>query len=132
MDNDGGPVSCDASGNVTGGFPSSKATVYYGTEPDTGWAFTGAFSGCSGSVNSSTGQITVTGVSADTGTVTVTAKKSGKTDLSAVFSVYKVKAGADGADGTNGVGIKSNNQQVCRIRIEHHRADIMEPTRYLQ
>jgi hypothetical protein len=107
LDNDGGPVSCDASGNVTGGFPSSKATVYYGTEPDTGWAFTGAFSGCSGSVNSSTGQITVTGVSADTGTVTVTAKKSGKTDLSAVFSVYKVKAGADGADGTNGVGIKS-------------------------
>ena len=107
LDNDGGPVSCDASGNVTGGFPSSKATVYYGTEPDTGWVFTGAFSGCSGSVNSSTGQITVTGVSADTGTVTVTAKKSGKTDLSAVFSVYKVKAGADGADGTNGVGIKS-------------------------
>lgn len=107
LDNDGGPVSCDASGNVTGGFPSSKATVYYGTEPDTGWAFTGAFSGCSGSVNSSTGQITVTGVSADTGTVTLTAKKSGKTDLSAVFSVYKVKAGADGADGTNGVGIKS-------------------------
>ena len=107
LDNDGGPVSCDASGNVTGGFPSSKATVYYGTEPDTGWAFTGAFSGCSGSVNSSTGQITVTGVSADMGTVTVTAKKSGKTDLSAVFSVYKVKAGADGADGTNGVGIKS-------------------------
>lgn len=107
LDNDGGPVSCDASGNVTGGFPISKATVYYGTEPDTGWAFTGAFSGCSGSVNSSTGQITVTGVSADTGTVTVTAKKSGKTDLSAVFSVYKVKAGADGADGTNGVGIKS-------------------------
>lgn len=107
LDNDSGPVSCDASGNVTGGFPSSKATVYYGTEPDTGWAFTGAFSGCSGSVNSSTGQITVTGVSADTGTVTVTAKKSGKTDLSAVFSVYKVKAGADGADGTNGVGIKS-------------------------
>ena len=107
LDNDGGPVSCDASGNVTGGFPSSKATVYYGTEPDTGWAFTGAFSGCSGSVNSSTGQITATGVSADTGTVTVTAKKSGKTDLSAVFSVYKVKAGADGADGTNGVGIKS-------------------------
>ena len=107
LDNDGGPVSCDASGNVTGGFPSSKATVYYGTEPDTGWAFTGAFSGCSGSVNSLTGQITVTGVSADTGTVTVTAKKSGKTDLSAVFSVYKVKAGADGADGTNGVGIKS-------------------------
>lgn len=107
LDNDGGPVSCDASGNVTGDFPSSKATVYYGTEPDTGWAFTGAFSGCSGSVNSSTGQITVTGVSADTGTVTVTAKKSGKTDLSAVFSVYKVKAGADGADGTNGVGIKS-------------------------
>lgn len=106
LDNDGGPVSCDASGNVTGGFPSSKATVYYGTEPDTGWAFTGAFSGCSGSVNSSTGQITVTGVSADTGTVTVTAKKSGKTDLSAVFSVYKVKAGADGADGTNGTNGK--------------------------
>lgn len=107
LSSDSGPVSCDASGNVTGGFPSSKATVYYGTEPDTGWAFTGAFSGCSGNVNSSTGQITVTGVSADTGTVTVTAKKGGKTDLSAVFSVFKVKAGADGINGTNGVGIKS-------------------------
>ena len=107
LSSDSGPVSCDDSGNVTGGFPSSKATVYYGTEPDTGWAFTGAFSGCSGNVNSSTGQITVTGVSADTGTVTVTAKKGGKTDLSAVFSVFKVKAGADGINGTNGVGIKS-------------------------
>ena len=107
FDNDSGQVVCDADGNVTGGYPTTNAMVWYGTNPDTGWSFKGAFSGCTGSVNASSGAVAVTGVSKDDASVTITATKSGKPELSAVFTIVKVRSGRDGEDGTNGVGIKS-------------------------
>lgn len=107
LDNDSGQVACDADGNVTGGYPTTNAKVWYGTEVDTGWTFKGTFSGCTGSVGASSGTVTVTGMSKDDASVTVTATKSGKPELSAVFTVVKVRSGRDGTDGTNGVGIKS-------------------------
>ena len=107
LDNDSGQVACDADGNVTGGYPTTNAKVWYGTEVDTGWTFKGTFSGCTGSVGASSGAVTVTGMSKDDASVTVTATKSGKPELSAVFTVVKVRSGRDGTDGTNGVGIKS-------------------------
>lgn len=107
LDNDSGQVACDADGNVTGGYPKTNAKVWYGTEVDTGWTFKGTFSGCTGSVNASSGAVSVTAVSKDDASVTVTATKSGKPELSAVFTVVKVRSGRDGTDGTNGVGIKS-------------------------
>ena len=107
LDNDSGQVACDADGNVTGGYPKTNAKVWYGTEVDTGWSFKGTFSGCMGSVDASSGAVTVTGMSKDDASVTVTATKSGKPELSAVFTVVKVRSGRDGTDGTNGVGIKS-------------------------
>ena len=107
LDNDSGQVACDADGNVTGGYPTTNAKVWYGTEVDTGWTFKGTFSGCTGSVNASSGAVSVTAVSKDDASVTVTATKSGKPELSAVFTVVKVRSGRDGTDGTNGVGIKS-------------------------
>lgn len=110
LDNDSGQVACDADGNVTGGYPTTNAKVWYGTEVDTGWSFKGTFSGCTGSVGASSGAVTVTAVSKDDASVTITATKSGKPELSAVFTIVKVKSGRDGedgADGTNGVGIKS-------------------------
>ena len=110
LDNDSGQVACDADGNVTGGYPTTNAKVWYGTEVDTGWSFKGTFSGCTGSVGASSGAVTVTAVSKDDASVTITATKSGKPELSAVFTIVKVKSGRDGEDGangTNGVGIKS-------------------------
>ena len=107
LDNDSGQVACDADGNVTGGYPTTNAKVWYGTEVDTGWSFKGTFSGCTGSVGASSGAVTVTAVSKDDASVTITATKSGKPELSAVFTIVKVKSGRDGEDGANGVGIKS-------------------------
>lgn len=107
LDNDSGQVACDADGNVTGGYPKTNAKVWYGTEVDTGWSFKGTFSGCMGSVDASSGAVTVTLVSKDDASVTITATKGGKPELSAVFTVVKVRSGRDGTDGTNGVGIKS-------------------------
>ena len=85
LDNDSGQVACDADGNVTGGYPTTNAKVWYGTEVDTGWTFKGTFSGCTGSVGASSGAVTVTGMSKDDASVTVTATKSGKPELSAAF-----------------------------------------------
>lgn len=107
LDNDSGQVACDADGNVTGGYPKTNAKVWYGTEVDTGWSFKGTFSGCTGSVNASSGAVTVTAVSNDDASVTITATKGGKPELSAVFTIVKVRSGRDGINGTNGVGIKS-------------------------
>ena len=106
LDNDSGQVACDADGNVTGGYPKTNAKVWYGTEVDTGWTFKGTFSGCTGSVNASSGAVSVTAVSKDDASVTVTATKSGKPELSAVFTVVKVRSGRDGTDGTNGTNGK--------------------------
>lgn len=110
LDNDSGQVACDADGNVTGGYPKTNAKVWYGINPDTGWTFKGTFSGCTGSVNASSGAVSVTGMSKDDASVTVTATKSGKPELSAVFTIVKVRSGRDGQDGAAGAagnGIKS-------------------------
>ena len=105
LSNESAAVACDSSGNVTGQLPTSKATVYYGPTVDSGWTFKGTFNGCAGSVNSSTGGITVTGISADSSNIVVTATKSGVATLSAIFSMTKVRAGRDGTDGDAGKGV---------------------------
>lgn len=105
LSNESAAVACSSSGNVTGQLPTSKATVYYGPTVDSGWTFKGTFNGCTGSVNSSTGDITVTGISADSSNIVVTATKSGVATLSAIFSMTKVRAGRDGTDGDAGKGV---------------------------
>ena len=112
LDNDSGQVACDADGNVTGGYPTTNAKVWYGTEVDTGWSFKGAFSGCTGSVGASSGAVTVTAVSKDDASVTVTATKGGKPELSAVFTIVKVKSGRDGEDGANGTSVTVKSTSV--------------------
>lgn len=90
------PVSCHADGTVavSGNIATSKATVYKGGAADTGWAFSKADSGCTSSINSSTGVITVNTITADRATVTVTARKAGHADLTAVMNLWKVRPGA--------------------------------------
>lgn len=112
LDNDSGQVACDADGNVTGGYPITNAKVWYGTEVDTGWSFKGTFSGCTGSVGASSGAVTVTAVSKDDASVTITATKSGKPELSAVFTIVKVKSGRDGEDGANGTSVTVKSTSV--------------------
>ena len=96
LTNDVAAVSSDSEGNVIGTLPNSKAIVYYGTSVDTGWTYKGTFSGCSGSVNSTSGQITLSAVSADNASVTVTATKADCPELTNVFSISKVRQGTVG------------------------------------
>ncbi|MDD3944616.1 MAG: hypothetical protein PHS38_07880, partial [Bacteroidales bacterium] len=95
-------VACDSEGTVTGTLPTSTAIVYHGASADTGWSFSGELSGCTGSVNEGTGVITITGLTADDSTVTVSATKADKPTLQATFRISKVYAGVGGADGEDG------------------------------
>ncbi len=90
------PVSCHADGTVavSGNIATSKATVYRGGAADTGWGFAAQFAGCTGSINGSTGVITVNTITADKATVTVTVTKAGHADLTAVMNLWKVRPGA--------------------------------------
>jgi hypothetical protein len=90
------PVSCHADGTVavSGDIATSKATVYRGGAADTGWGFAAQFAGCTGSINGSTGVITVNTITADRAAVTVTARKAGHADLTAVMNLWKVRPGA--------------------------------------
>lgn len=96
LTNENATVTCNAEGVVTGSIPGSTAKVYVGTTLDGAWSFSGSFSGCTGSVNASTGAITVTGLTADSGSVTVTATKRGYASLTAVYSLSKAYPGPNG------------------------------------
>lgn len=95
LTNDNASAACNSEGVVIGTLPSSQAMVYYGAELQTGWAFSATFVGCTGSINSGTGIIAVTALSADNATVTVTATKTDSPTLTIVFTITKVKGGAD-------------------------------------
>lgn len=96
LTNENASVTCNTEGVVTGSIPGSTAKVYVGTTLDGAWSFSGSFSGCTGSVNASTGAITVTGLTADSGSVTVTATKRGYASLTAVYSLSKAYPGPNG------------------------------------
>ena len=91
-------VPCTYEGVVIGDLPTSRAEVYTGSILDTGWAFTGIFDGCDGTVGLSTGLITITSLTADNASVEITATKTGYPMLVAIFGVTKVRAGGDGQD----------------------------------
>lgn len=97
LSNEMAGVVCDADGNVTGAYPTSQASVYLGGEivsgAGSGWAFSGAPTGCLATIDGVTGAITIEGVSADTATVEVTANKAGYSPLRATMNIYKVKPG---------------------------------------
>lgn len=99
LTNEMAAVACDASGEpVSGALPvKSKAVVYRGGGIDSGWAFAIPANGASGcSASMSGGEISVTGITADTATVTVEATKAGHDGLTATMSIHKVRPGANG------------------------------------
>lgn len=94
-------VAATSDGTVTGTLPTTDINVYAGNKLDSGWAFAATYQGCTGSISGNT--LTIKTITADDATATVTATKSGKPTLTAVMSIYKVKAGADGSDGKDAV-----------------------------
>ena len=92
-------IPCNSSGTptMTGTLASTTATVYKGSKVDTGWTFSKEDTDCTSTIDASTGEVSVTAISADRASVKVIATKGTQT-LSAVMSLYKVKAGTPGSN----------------------------------
>lgn len=97
LDNEMGAVAFDADGTMTGTYPTSTARVYKGaTQVTSGVNFSIAQkSGITTANITSAGAITMSGLTADRAEITVQAVVDGIT-LTAIMTVYKVKAGKDG------------------------------------
>ena len=104
LDNDYQSVPTDADGNYVT-FPecSSKITVFYNSsDVSSQCTYTVvATNGVTGSWNGTARTYTVTGLSTDSGTVTITAAYD-NTSLSKKFTVIKVRQGISGTNGHNG------------------------------
>lgn len=97
IDNEVSGVICDASGAVTGTYPTSQASVYKGsTKLTSGVTYSIPQKTGISTVNITTaGAITMSGMTADKAEITVQAKVDNVT-LTSVVSLYKVKPGANG------------------------------------
>ncbi len=97
LDNEMGAVAFDADGTMTGTYPTSTARVYKGaTQVTSGVNFSIAQkSGITTANITSAGAITMSGLTSDRAEITVQAVVDGIT-LTAIMTVYKVKAGKDG------------------------------------
>ena len=97
LDNEMQGIPCNSSGTPTGTgtLASTNSTVYKGAKVDSGWTFSKEDTGCTSSIDKN-GTVSVTAITADKASVKVTATKD-STTLSAVMSLYKVKAGANGS-----------------------------------
>lgn len=126
LDNEMQGIPCNSSGTPTiaGTLASTNSTVYKGASVDTGWTFSKQDSGCTSTINSSTGKVEVSAISADKASVTITATK-GSQSLSAVMSLYKVKSGKDGDNGDSPV-IYSIEASVSAI--SRNAAGTLSPT----
>lgn len=112
LNNDYQSIPTDADGNYTT-FPecSSQITVFFNSgDVSSQCTYTAsATTGVTGSWNDSTRTYTVTGLSSDSGTVTISAAYN-NTSLSKKFTIAKLKqgiSGTNGQDGTNGRGVAS-------------------------
>ena len=101
-----GLVPCDASGVPK--IPLSSVplttvmTVYKGNQAQSGWTFSRTQSNATSSVNTTSGVLTVTAISADTAHVDITASKPGEPSITKRYSISKVYQGEDGLQGLPG------------------------------
>jgi phage minor structural protein len=103
LSNESAAVSADNAGTVSS-FTGATTTMYIyegPTDVSSSWAVTaGTPSGLSGSLSGKT--YTVSGMSADTGYVDLTATRSGYSSITKRFTVTKAKAGIQGQPGGTG------------------------------
>lgn len=87
-------VAANYDGTVTGELPYTDINVFAGNVADTGWVFAAEYSGCEGTIEGS--RLTITALTEDTATATITATKEGvSTTLTAIMNIYKVRAGRE-------------------------------------
>lgn len=113
LDNETDSVSCDHDGVVLNpeNLPTTNITVYCGSQIDTAWIFSGVFHGCKGVIRGN--HVQLTELTSDKATVDITATKSGISDLKTVFTVSKIKGGADGTPATRYWLLPSVNVIKC-------------------
>lgn len=120
LDNTYQLISTDANGNYDT-FPTCTTTakVFYGTTNVTANCTfsTPVVQNLTGTWNASTKTYTVTGMTADSGTVTITALY-GSYQVSKKLTVAKIKQGRDGADGTS-VNILGSYNTVAELQAAH-------------
>ena len=106
LDNDFQGISTDYEGNISGSFPECKTTaqVFYGqTDITNNCVFTTTKSASiTGSWNNQTKTYTVTGLSADSGWVDITATYLTTISVTKRFGIEKIKGGVPGQDGQDG------------------------------
>lgn len=106
LDNDFQGISTDYEGNISGSFPECKTTaqVFYGqTDITNNCVFTTTKSeSITGSWNNQTKTYTVTGLSADSGWVDITATYLTTISVTKRFGIEKIKGGVPGQDGQDG------------------------------
>jgi predicted phage tail protein len=117
-------VACDSAGTAKAGEfnKTSQITVMNGqTNVTTSATYgTATFTGCTGSVNSSTGVVTFTAISADTATCSLTVTY-GSASQTITITLKKVKDGANGSggggSGTYGLTAVSGNTNSTNIVV---------------
>lgn len=123
LDNEMQGIPCNSSGTPTGSgtLASTNAIVYKGSKVDSGWSFSKTDTDCTSTIDSKTGTVSVSAISADKASVKVTATKDGVT-LTATMSLYKVKAGAGGSNAT------VYSIEVSASAISRNQSGILYPT----
>ena len=82
---------------------NTQMKIFEGITESMGWSFSKEDpSGISSNINSETGFLNITGMTANVGTVTITATKAGYSDVVKVFSLSKSKQGIQGEGGNDG------------------------------
>jgi hypothetical protein len=81
---------------------STSMSVYKANALQTGWSFSKIDNNATSAINSSTGVLTVTGISADSAYVDITATKSGEPSLTKRYVMTKVYQGETGGTGPQG------------------------------
>lgn len=112
LDNEMSGIICDSSGKVTGSYPTSTASVYRGsTKLTSGVTYSIASKvGITTAGITSAGVVTMSGMTADTATITVQAVVDSVT-LKANISLYKIIPGTNGENGdsySNNILLKSD------------------------
>ncbi|WP_185212477.1 collagen-like protein [Elizabethkingia meningoseptica] len=97
-------VPSKSNGEITSPIPPTKANVYKDGNIESQWTFNASFYNCVGNINPLSGDINVTSLSDDSGSVDIVAEKEGNSPLYTSYIITKVKAGDNGEDGENSNG----------------------------
>jgi hypothetical protein len=105
LSNETQAVPADAAGTVTSFFGATTTmSVYNGTADDSAnWTYSAVKTNVTCSQVSTSRTQTVTALTADVGTVVITASRSGYASIARTFTITKAKSGSDGTNGNDGL-----------------------------